>query len=229
MLKKVFLAVILVIITGLVVTWFTGNQPRTIKVEDLPWQIEIQSDGATRVFGATLGETSLDALSRHLQQIPEIAVFSTNEGPQVLEAFFGKTRIGVFDARFVVMLDAGPELLQQLAHDAGEPEPMPSGSWKQVVGEKDIPKVISLPVREMTYVPSVAYEPELVRQRFGEPAEILQLDESSAYWTYPDRGLAILMSEESREILQYVHPTAFPDLKQRIEQEIAARAVTDAE
>jgi len=226
MLKKAILAVVIMVVIALAAIWFTGNQPKTIKVTDLPWQIEIQPDGASRVFGATLGSTTLDQLSRHINKVPEFAVFITDKGPEAVEAYFGKTRIGVFDTKFVVMLDATPDMLQRLTDNAGEPEPMPSGSWKRVIGEQDIPDVINLPVREMTYVPSVAYEPELVNQRFGTPAQILTFDEDSDYWLYPDKGLAILMNRDGKEILQYVHPQTFPSLRQRIDQEITNRQET---
>jgi hypothetical protein len=229
MLKKAILAVVLVIAIALVVTWFTGNQPRTVKVEDLPWQVEVQADGASRVFNVSLGQTSLDELSRRLNKVPEIAVFVTNEGPGAIEAYFGKIRLGIFDAKFVLMLEASPEMLLRVAENAGEPEPMPSGSWKRVVGEQDIPDVVNLPIREITYVPSVAYEPDLVEQRFGKPATVLGLDETSDYWLYPEKGLAILMNQDGKEILQYVHPAAFRGLTTRIEQEISAREASNAQ
>jgi hypothetical protein len=239
MVKKTIIATLVVVATLFVLGLATGvgtlfmsslfvdseNAPgqKTIKVEDLPWQIELQADGASRVFNITLGQTSLDELSRRLNKIPEIAVFIKNEGPEAIEGYFGNIRLGLFDAKFVLMLDASTEMLQRVANNAGEPEPMPSGSWKRVVGEQDIADVVNLPIKEITYVPSVAYEPELVEQRFGQPSEILVLDEISAYWLYPDKGLAILMNQEEKELLQYVHPQTFPDLKQRIEQEIINR------
>jgi hypothetical protein len=187
-----------------------------MQVEDLPWQVEHTPTGSTRVFGIILGQTSLDEASRHFNKVPEIAVFLGAQGPESIEAYFGKTRVGVFDAKVVLSLAASSEILAKVAETAGEPEPMPSGSWKRPVSEQSLEAVIQLPVKNITYVPSVQYEPDIVLRRFGEPSDKLQHNEHSEYWFYPELGLVILLDTEGKEILQYVAPDRFEELRSRM-------------
>jgi len=214
--KKIILGLIGLILVVVVAIWLFGREPKTMHVTDLPWQVEHTSTGATRVFGIILGQTSLDDASRHLNKVPEIALFQGGQGPESIEAFFGKTRVGVFDAKVVLSLDADSEILTQVAEMAGEPEPMPSGSWKRPVSEQALKTVLELPVMSITYVPSVQYEPDIVLRRFGEPSDKLQHNEHSEYWFYPNLGLVILLDTEGKEILQYVAPDRFGELRSQM-------------
>lgn len=215
--KKIILGLIGLILVAVAAIWLFGREPKTMQVKDLPWQVEHTSTGSIRVFGIILDQTSLDEASRHLNKVPEIALFQGEQGPESIEAFFGKTRVGVFDAKVVLSLAASSELMAKVAELAGEPEPMPSGSWKRQVSEQALETVIQLPVKSITYVPSVQYEPDIVLKRFGEPTEKLKHNEHSEYWFYPNHGLVILMDTEGKEILQYVAPDRFEELRLHIE------------
>lgn len=214
--KKIILGLIGLILVAVVAIWLFGREPKTMQVEDLPWQVERTPTGSTRVFSIILGQTSLDEASRHFNKVPEIAVFLGAQGPESIEAYFGKTRVGVFDAKVVLSLAASSEIMAKVAETAGEPEPMPSGSWKRPVSEVALETVIQLPIKSITYVPSVQYESDIVLRRFGEPSDKLQHNEHSEYWFYPDLGLVILLDMEGKEILQYVAPDDFEELRSQM-------------
>lgn len=216
MVKKLILGLIALILVAGVALWLFGREPRTMQVTDLPWQIASTPTGSTRVFSITLGQTTLDEASRYFNKVPEIALFLGAGGPESIEAFFGKTKVGVFDAKIVLSLVATQEAMNRIAETAGEPEPMPSGSWKRPVSEQSLDTVIQLPVKSITYVPSVQYEPDIVIRRFGEPAEKTTLDEHSEYWFYPEKGLVILLDMKGKEILQYIAPDQFEELRARV-------------
>lgn len=214
--KKLFWGLGALILIAIAALWILGREPQTMQVRDLPWQIEPTSSGSIRVFGITLGETSLDEASRHFGKVPDMAVFVGAEGPESIEAFYGKTKVGVFDAKVVLILAADPAILAKVAETAGKPEPMPSGSWKRPISEEALDTVLQLPVRAITYVPSVHYESDIVLHRFGEPADKLRHDDHSEYWFYPEKGLVILLDSEGKELLQYVSPSDFGAMRQRI-------------
>jgi hypothetical protein len=214
--KKLFWGLAALILIAIAALWFLGQEPQTMQVRDLPWQIEPTSDGSIRVFGITLGETNLDEASRHFGKVPDMAVFVGAAGPESIEAFYGKIQLGVFDAKVVLSLAADPAILAQVAETAGKPEPMPSGSWKRPVSEDALDTVLKLPVEAITYVPSVHYETDIVLHRFGKPADKLRHDEHSEYWFYPAKGLVILLDSDGKELLQYVSPADFAALRQRI-------------
>ena len=49
--------------------------------------------------------------------------------------------------------------------------------------------------------------------RFGEPAEQIQAT-GVTHYLYPDKGLVVALHENSKEVIQYVHPARFEQLSQ---------------
>lgn len=224
MLKNVLVFTGVILLGAIVWIWLQGGEQKTMVVSDLPWQIEVFPDGSSQVFNVRLGKTTLDEMSRHLDKAPEMALFVGVDGPTALEAWYGKTRVGVFDAKVVAHVAASKQQLIAYEQNSGDPDPMPSGSWKRDIGERDYAEVILLPVDRITYIPSVHYETDIAEKRFGKPAEIISGEEPSDYWLYPDKGLVLIMNQEGKEILQYVRPDNFGVLRQGILDELSEKA-----
>ncbi len=223
MLKNVLVFTGVILLGAIAWIWLQGGEEKTMVVSDLPWQIEVFPDGSSEVFSVHLGKTSLDEMSRHLDKAPEMALFVGVDGPTDLEAWYGKTRVGVFDAKVVAHVAASQQQLVAFEQNAGDPEPMPSGSWRRNIGERDYPEVIMLPIDRITYIPSVHYETDIAEKRFGKPAEIISEDEQSDYWFYPEKGLVLMMNQEGKEVLQYVRPDHFDVLRQGILDELSQK------
>jgi len=204
------------VVAGLLTWWLAPRTVHTRQVQDLPWQVQVRPDGSSEVFGIRLGQTTIDEASRQLGHVPELAVFIGPEGPEAIEAWFGKIRLGLFDARLLLKARAPEALLQRVAENGGEPEPQPSNTWKRSVSEADLPEVLKLPVAEITYVSSVQYDADIVRSRFGAPARIVPHDTHGQWWLYPDKGLLLLLDEKGKEVLQYTAPAEFPALLARV-------------
>ncbi len=214
--KVLFFALLAVLLAGFLTWWLAPDAPQTRQVKDLPWQVRPLPDGGSEVFGIRLGQTTLDEASRHLGHVPEFAVFIGAQGPETIEAWFGKIRVGLFDARVLLKARAPEALLQEVARNGGEPEPQPSNTWKRSVSEQDLPRVLALPVAEITYVPSVQYDPDVVRARFGAPSRIVPHDEHSRWWLYPGKGLLLLLDDKQKEVLHYTAPRDFGQLLARV-------------
>lgn len=212
----ILLALILIIATAL---WLSlTDTARQVEVSDLPWQVEVLPDGTSRVFGIHLGRSSLKDVSQAFEAIPELAVFQESDGALRLEAYFGRIRLGVFEARVVAHVASDAETLAAIADRAPSSEPMPSGARKLGLTEADIAAVYTLPVDALTYIPSAQYDAEIVAQRFGEPAEIRPISDTQQYWLFPGLGLALLLGEEEKEVLEYVPPRDFDALVARLPQ-----------
>ena len=67
-------------------------------------------------------------------------------------------------------------------------------------------------------MPYARYDAALVEQRFGSPAERIGLSETAEYWLYPQRGLAILLDNDGRDVLEYVEPRHVAALRSRVLQ-----------
>lgn len=218
----VLLALILIVATALWLGY--SDRPRPVEVGDLPWQVEALPDGTSRVFGVVLGQSSLKQVSQTFETLPELALFEEADDSLRLEAYFGRLRLGVLEARVVAHVAVAPEELAGIRERSPSSEPMPSGARKLGLTEDDIAAVYEMPVDALTYIPSAQYDEAIVRQRFGEPAEILPLNDTQRYWLYPAKGLALLLGEEEREVLEYVPPRDFEAVRARLTQAAADRS-----
>jgi hypothetical protein len=63
-------------------------------------------------------------------------------------------------------------------------------------------------VTAITYMPVVKFDADLVRKRFGEPAERIK-PSRWAHWLYPGWGLDLLLGDNGEALLQYVPPLEF--------------------
>jgi len=210
----ILLALILIIATAMWLSY--TDTARQVEVTDLPWQVEVLPDGTSRVFGINLGRSSLKEVSQAFEAIPEIAVFQEADGQLRLEAYFGRIRLGVLEARVVAHVAVDAASLAAMVARAPSSEPMPSGARKLGLTEDDIAAVYGETVDALTYIPTAEYDAQIVETRFGEPAAIRQINETQRYWLYPGIGLALLLGDEEREVLEYVPPRDFDALEARL-------------
>ncbi|MEZ5574136.1 MAG: hypothetical protein R3F44_00250 [Candidatus Competibacteraceae bacterium] len=60
----------------------------------------------------------------------------------------------------------------------------------------------------ITFLPVVKFDADLVRKRFGEPAERLPVQDGM-HWLYLSLGLDLVARRQWRALLQYVPPATF--------------------
>ena len=184
--------------------------PPMAPAHGLPWQIERTSDGRTRVFGVTLGQSTLTALDR--DGALQLAVVAAPGDSGALEAYLDS-----FDAGFV-----GGRLVVSAASDEAQRRRWRDGADKREGGAStdaalryrlsaaDRPEALRATIVGLTYIPNAQLDEATLRQRFGEPAERLPgADARLEHWLYPSLGLAIVLDREGREVLQYVAPQDF--------------------
>lgn len=187
---------------------------------NLPWQIEVLPDGHSRVFGITLGKSTLLEAKRTLDKKAEISLFQSADGSLSLELFYGKIRLGFLDAYLIAEAGASEAQLKELAEHASNPKAQPSGAWRLELPFEDYTRLQDLPVRSLTYIPAaVQFDADMLLERFGPPTEKRPIDAGRAYWIYPDKGLVIMLAEDEREIFQYVAPADWAHLLHKIDRE----------
>jgi|GEM_PF-549724 len=204
--------------------WWSGRDAgQRMLMQNLPWQAQLQADGSVAVFGLCIGEMNLREVSETLRAYPELAVFADGQAGHEarLEGYFGKLQLGLFEARVIAELKADPDWLQQLVSQSHERKAQPSGNWRYTLREQDITHSSDLGVRYLIYLPVVDYQPEVVRERFGEPASIQAAAggvDDKAFWFYPDRGLAIEMNAAGKDVLYYSSRQEWPALTARLQR-----------
>ncbi len=218
--KKLVTVLVLFALGGLLLAYMVQETGKRVSVEDLPWKVEALADGRSRVFGVILGQSTLREVIEHFGTLPEVGLFVAPNGDMSLEAYFGRLRLGLFEAKVIAMPAVDEASLRRYAGAKVSDSPMPSGARKLELTEAHLKEVYALTVAELTYVPAVQYETDVVTQRFGEPAEQLVVDDTRTYWLYPDMGLAMMIDSDGKEVLQYVAPRDFPGLRERVLAEV---------
>ena len=185
-------------------------------VDNLPWDITHTEQGTTRVFHLELGKATLRQAIELWHSFPELAVMQSRTNDLSLEAYFGKQRLGLFEAKLVAELVADPATLEKFSQEQVKREPQASGAWRLSVSESNVKLANDFLIKYLIYMPVVNYEPELIRARFGEGAEIVNLTATVDAWFYADRNLAMLIDAKGGDMFYYSSPQDFPQLKTKI-------------
>ena len=184
-------------------------------VPRLPWQVEVDHLGRTRVFGFTLGETPLAEVRRVLHEEGEINLFKTPGTIQVFnaEAYFEQIHLERLRADFVMTMDVDQARLEAMYDRGLRISQLGSGGKKVKLDPADAQTLAGAPIRSISYLPKARLDDALIEQRFGAPAQRLTETETDIrHWLYPERGLDIARDPKGHTVIQYVNPGAFEAL-----------------
>ena len=199
--------------------FLSACEPRKRDTENLPWKTTLSDTGVTQVFGINVGETTLKELSIRLRNVAETAIFETDKGKLNLEAYFGKTTIGLLEGRIIADLDVDEEWLQKERDHAKDREPTPNNNWKYTLSEESAMAVLDKRVWRFVYMPTGQYEEKQIKF-FGVPEETVKVTETAEYRLFPSKGIALLWDKDGGEIFYYVAPKDFARLKTTLPMEV---------
>lgn len=178
----------------------------------LPWQIERQPDGSTRVFGLSLGRSSLADAEKSWGPDGQLAVIVAADRPAALEAYYESVSAGFVTGRVILSAEMSQEALNNIRQRAVKAEPTPSGARRFLPGGDDRRLMLQAPIRAISFIPSVNLDEATVLQRFGTPGQRVRSGPNAEHFLYPDKGLDLLLDGEGKELLQYVAPGDFARL-----------------
>ena len=200
--------VILSILVFVIGVFIPGGEVQ--QEQSLPWQIETTADGASRVFGITLGSSTLREAEGQLQDVAEVSLFTSDSQQHIVEAYFDKVSLGGLSARVVLVMDVHESELQVMYQRGTRISTLGSGANKVTLTDNDLSKVMQAPIASLTYLPRITLEETLLVKRFGEPVErIVEVETNTVHWLYPDFGLDIARDEKGHAVFQYVRPDRF--------------------
>jgi len=214
--KHVFLSVLGASILALLLGVYLSSlkAPQTDHA-GFPWQLEILPSGQSRVFSLTIGESTLGEAEQVFQEYAELTLFSAPQSEPVIEAFFSEVKIGGLKSKMVMSIQLPTNEIQAMFDRGTRIATLGSGTRKVTLAVEDAAKVRQTAISSITYLPSVHLDAELIANRFGEPAEKITDSESDAvHWLYPQKGIDIALSENDKEVILYVSPTAFDKVLQ---------------
>jgi len=199
--------------------WFYSNlttpQGSKIKVSNLPWQITVLDADTLRVFDMDIGQATLGQAVDTLKSEYQLAWFDNPDNSISLEAYFLRVSLSGLRAKVVLELDTEGLEIDYLKSNSGKPEILASRAIKYPLD--DLAQVLNARlIRSLTYVPATNLDAELLKQRFGQAEGIMQLDDNTEFWLYPQKGLIITFSQKGKEVFQYVPVSDFERLRKTV-------------
>jgi len=175
----------------------------------LPWLIEIEPGGNSRVFDLTLGHSSLIDARLVLGANGKANIFISPDNNISLEAYFNRMYLSGIKADLVLSLSLRDELLDAMYQRGIRISQLGDGSKKVTINPDDMATVATAVIERITYLPAAKLDQELIQHRFGKPDSIIKERSGIEHWLYPEKGLDIALNPEGKEVFQYVRPADF--------------------
>ncbi len=217
--KKITLGILLVGISVATVSLLTPVPVDKEKRQDrpaaqfLPWQIEPTAKGSIRVFGLTLGESTLQDAETLFHGGAKVSLFVGADGQHKIEAYFDKVILGGFSAQLVMVMALSQQQQAAMFERGARVSNLGDGRKKVTLSGEDLQAVFATPIASIAYLTRARLDDELLRKRFGEPTQRIREGESNTtHWLYPKLGLDAALNDEGRAVLQYVSPKTFSEL-----------------
>lgn len=180
-------------------------------VTELPWQIEHDANGI-RVFGLTLGHSTLDEAQNKFQEPAEISLFVSDAGKLAAEAYFDRISLSGLSAK-VVLAAALPQTELQGMYERGLRTSGLGSGRKVELHPDDQDKVLRAVIGSITYLPSSSLDEGLIMRRFGAPTRRVREEKNGVlHLLYPQSGLDIALNRKNKAVLQYFPPQDFSAL-----------------
>jgi hypothetical protein len=179
----------------------------------LPWDVQVDDQGRARVFGLTLGQSTLADVQALFGEEGETNLFSLHPGSYSAESYFEQIYLSSLRADFVVTLDASQEALGAMYGHGLRVSQLPSGSQRVKLDPTDVATLTQTPIRHITYLPMSRLDEDLLEKRFGPPSErIPEAGTDVVHWIYQDKGIDLARDAKGKVVIQYVNPAALPGL-----------------
>ncbi len=179
----------------------------------LPWQIDRDSDGRTRVFGLTLAQSTLADAVMRIGEDHQLAIVIDSDDNAGLELYSSHFLAGPLKGKLLISAYANDEELEAMRHNASDARYMASGARQFFLNPEDLARAKQLPIKSIGFIPAINLDQEIIEARFGKPSAIVNSSDDSKHYLYPELGLDITLNREGKELLQYVAPRDFDLLR----------------
>ncbi len=189
------------------------------KITDLPWMVTINRDRSSTIFNQTLGKSTLADFQNYVKREPDVSLFRDQDESFAVEALFEKVNLGGLISTVILELDVSETELADLEKLILKKTVMPSGAYKLKLSRETINTLADKKINSLTYTPvSVRLDAEMIKLRFGDPDEVITVDEKISHFLYPEIGLDIILNlnKRAKDVFQYVNPDDFDRLREKL-------------
>lgn len=213
---KLFLSILALVIAAIVIPLFflpSADERAAKPPEGLPWQIEVLPDGGSKVFGLTIGSSTLSDARARLGNDMEVGVVAAPGERGALEAYYASAAMGFVTGKLILTADLSDDVVAAMRERAVKTEYMESATRRSTLHPDDRALADRTPIRAISFIPSVDLDEAMVLQRFGVPGERIRSSEQAEHLLYPEKGLDVILDSKGKEVLQYVAPRHFARLR----------------
>lgn len=212
--KKIIFGVVALIAVSISVLLIAPDN--SVSTPDtLPWKISHPTPDTTRIFGITLGQTSLDETTeifKHQTEV-EISLFKPTDGKLSVEAFYEEVNFNGLKAKIIMNIAVPDEEMQGMFNRGLRMNSTASGKRITLTAD-DLARVRQAPIATLTYLPTTSLDDAILAKRFGEPTQRVRENKTDViHWLYPQHGLDIVLGGKEKPLLQYVTPKDFELLR----------------
>lgn len=214
---KFALSMIALIAIALIVPFLVpglGKQEGVDPNANLPWQIELDGQGGSSVFGLRPGVSTVGEVRQKFGSEMDVAIIAEPNEMGTLEGYYSQVALGFVLAKVIVTVDTKNELILEMRDRALKAKHMESTTRKITLNPDDLAAIEKMPVKAISVIPSVNLDEATVIQRFGQPGERLAVSEKRVHLLYPEKGLDVVVDGDGKELLQYVAPRNFAELRE---------------
>lgn len=214
---KFALSMIALIAIALIVPFLVpglGKQDGVDPNANLPWQIELDGQGGSSVFGLRPGVSTVGEVRQKFGSEMDVAIIAEPNEMGTLEGYYSQVALGFVLAKVIVTVDTKNELILEMRDRALKAKHMESTTRKITLNPDDLAAIEKMPVKAISVIPSVNLDEATVIQRFGQPGERLAVSEKRVHLLYPEKGLDVVVDGDGKELLQYVAPRNFAELRE---------------
>jgi hypothetical protein len=214
---KFAFSLITLVLLALIVPFFlpgAGKQAGVDPDSNLPWQIAVDGQGGSTVFGLRPGVSTLGDVRQRLGSEIEVAIIAEPNEIGSLEGYYAQVPLGFVLAKMVVTVDVPDEAISAMRERALRAKHMESTTRRITLHPDDLAAAGRLPVRAISLIPTINLDEATIVQRFGEPGERIVVSEKRTHLLYPTLGLDVLVDKDGKELLQYVAPRDFARLRE---------------
>lgn len=180
---------------------------------DLPWQVQVQDGGGTRVFGLRPGVSTLAEVEGRFGDNLRVGLIVPSGGAPALEGFVETFQAGFISGKLALAFDAEPAWLAAAQARAPRNEVGEGGrSRRYGLSAEDLSQARRMTLVGLSFVPAAALDEATVVQRFGTPAERFVGQAGERQLLYPAQGVAIALPPQAgdgaraKAVIQYVAP-----------------------
>ena len=205
--------IILMIGTAMMIAVIGQHEPTT-QLDTMPWEVDRLENGSLRVFGLTLGKTSIQDANQIFASFADtqiqVSTDSNHYQTYELVAIYDELIIGGLIAQIKLNYLIDSSHLQQIyrslkstQNDKDGSEQLKEGIELHPVSKEIEIKNLNKPVSSITYTPSIDYDLESIRQNFGPASQEKQINDDLQLWIYPEMGLNIYISKSMPDRFVY--------------------------